>query len=69
MLRPPGGQVESLVDMALPVEVRELSVSRPGFDGDLEARIASWQKGMLSIDGQTEEVSGGVDSARHPVGA
>ena len=55
-------------DLARPPAARS-AVSRPGFDGDLEARIASWQKGMLSIDGQTEEVSGGVDSARHPVGA
>jgi transposase len=40
-------------------------LSRPGFDGDLEVRIASWQKGILSY-GSTEEASAGVDRARHP---
>src|SRR3954447_864981 len=33
-----------------------LALSRPGFDGGLEAGLASWQKGMLRPDGQTEEV-------------
>jgi hypothetical protein len=31
-------------------------VSRPGFDGDLEARMMSWRKGILPGDVQTEEV-------------
>ena len=58
MLRLSGGQVESLFDLGLPVEVRELpadlaaldrllNVSRPGFDGDLEARMMSWREEML----------------------
>jgi hypothetical protein len=31
-------------------------LSHPGFDGDLDARVLSWQKGILS-HGSTEEVS------------
>jgi hypothetical protein len=43
-------------------------MSRPGFDGDLEARIASWQKGILSY-GSTEEVSRRARAAGGAAGA
>ena len=50
-----------------------LGVSRPGFDGDLEARMMSWRKEMLRGDGETTKVPGGVVgsgcSARVRVGA
>ena len=31
-------------------------VSRPGFGGDLEARMMSWQRGILRTYGTSEEV-------------
>ena len=53
-LAPPFSMLDTLP--ALGVVVVSLGVlSRPGFDGDLEARMLSWQKGIPS-HGSTEEV-------------
>ena len=42
------------------------ALSQAGFDGGSEARMMSWQRGILPTDGQTEEVPRRADSARYP---
>jgi hypothetical protein len=57
MSKPQNSVKKALPSASSPSKLKWV-MSRPGFDGDLEARIASWQKGMLPTDGQTEEVPG-----------
>src|SRR5687768_9481569 len=60
LCRPSASRREIVVLMVGPSEG---TVSRPGFDGDLEARMMSWRKGILS-HGSAEEVPRRGDAAR-----